>query len=375
MRLVGPILHFRGQRAGRWRLAALVAREGGEHPGPLALPAAAPVTAERLATRQGHGFWRYDFSLPLQERETCVPYAIAGREWPVHLPPARGGRRLAYAACSGTDEEGNGRPVPVSRNALWRQLAAAHAHRPFHLLLHGGDQLYADTLWAAVPELGAWRGLPWRRANAHPFTPAMAAGAERYYFERYRWLWSQPEIAPTLATIPSLMMWDDHDVFDGWGSWPDDRQRCPVFRGLMGVARAHFALFQLAARADRLPEGFADPRGGHFGFAFRAGGLGIVAPDLRSARSRARIMGEAGWRGFEAGLDALAGCAHLLVMSSVPLVNADLSAAERGSSSPCRATATSRTTCGTSGRASRTARNGGGCCAASSPSRPGPELA
>jgi hypothetical protein len=125
------------------------------------------------------------------------------------------------------------------------------------------------------------------------------------------------------------MMWDDHDIFDGWGSWPDDRQGCPVFKGLMRIARDHFALFQLGARADRLPEGFADPQGQHFGYAFEAGSLGILAPDLRSERSRARIMGEAGRRGLEAALERLAGCAHLLVMSSVPLINADLSTAER----------------------------------------------
>ncbi len=328
MRLVGPILHFRGQSQGRWRLAALVAREGEGHPGPLAVPSAAPVAAERLAARHGHSFWRYDFSLPLAARETCVPYAIAGREWRVHLPAAHGSRRLAYAACSGTDEEDDG-PASASRNALWRQLAAEHARQPFHLLLHGGDQLYADTLWEEVPELGAWRNLPWKQANAHPFTPSMAEGAERYYFERYRWLWSQPDIAPTLAVVPSLMMWDDHDIFDGWGSWPDDRQRCPVFQGLMGVAREHFALFQLAARADRLPEGFADPQGGHFGYTFQAGSVGIVAPDLRSERSREQVLGEAGWQGFEAALEDLSGSPHLLVMSSVPLVNADLSAVER----------------------------------------------
>jgi hypothetical protein len=103
----------------------------------------------------------------------------------------------------------------------------------------------------------------------------------------------------------------------------------PGLPGPDGVARAHFALFQLAARADRLPGGFADPRGSHFGCAFRAGDVGIVAPDLRSERSRGRIMGEAGWQGLEAALEDLADCPHLLVMSSVPLVNADLSAVER----------------------------------------------
>ena len=67
------------------------------------------------------------------------------------------------------------------------------------------------------------------------------------------------------------MMWDDHDVFDGWGSWPPARQNCPVFRGVAAAARDAFALFQLAAQPDDLPEGFADRQGGHFGCAWESG--------------------------------------------------------------------------------------------------------
>ena len=202
--------------------------------------------------------------------------------------------------------------------------------RPFHLLLQGGDQLYADTIWEEMPELGAWRRLPWREANAHPFTPGMAEEADRYYFEHYCWLWSQKDIAPLLATLPSVMMWDDHDIFDGWGSWPHDRQSCPVFAGLIGVARDYFALFQLGGLPGRLPDVCDDPDGRHFGSAYRVGSIGIVAPDLRSERTRERIMGEAGWRDFEAALKRLADCRHVILMSSVPLANTDMSLIERG---------------------------------------------
>lgn len=157
----------------------------------------------------------------------------------------------------------------------------------------------------------------------------MAAAAEGYYFARYAALWSQPEIARVHAALPSVTMWDDHDIFDGWGSWPEERQACPVFQGLGRAARRYFALFQLAARPDRLPEGFGDPAGGHFGCAFRAGPLGIVVPDLRSERSRRRIMGEAGWRDFAAALAGMAGCRHVLAMSSVPLTDVELPWPER----------------------------------------------
>jgi hypothetical protein len=40
-------------------------------------------------------------------------------------------------------------------------------------------------------------------------------------------------------------------------------------------------------------------------------------------------MGEAGWRDFGAMIGGMEGCRHLLVMSSVPLANTDLSPVER----------------------------------------------
>ena len=337
MRLVGPVLYFRGQADDdRWRLSALVVHPEGEEAPPLEPEGEAPARTALLASRRGRGLWRHDFAFQLgNEAGREARYAIGGETWAVHLPPAGGRRRLAYTACNGVEDEGEGNypddPGRETRYALWRGLAAEHARDPFHLLLQGGDQLYADSLWDKVPSLAAWRRLSWKESNRAPFTAEMADGADRYYLERYFWLWSQPELAPLLASVPSVMMWDDHDIFDGWGSWPADRQGCPVFRGVYAIAREHFVLFQLAvARPGALPEGFADQRGVHFGCAFRVGGgLGIVAPDLRSERTRERIMGEAGWRDFEAMIGSMEGCRHLLVMSSVPLANTDLSPVER----------------------------------------------
>ncbi len=126
MPLAGPILHFRGQKEDRWNLSALVVREGDDGPGPLVLDGAGEIAPERLAVHHGHGFWRYDLSLPLGKEETTVSYTVAGREASVALPPVTRGRRLAFAACSGTDDEERD-CVPPSRNALWRQLGATNA--------------------------------------------------------------------------------------------------------------------------------------------------------------------------------------------------------------------------------------------------------
>lgn len=323
---MGPVLHFRGADEGRWRLSALVAAEAE----PPALVAgdlrAAPLP---LARRQGCALWRYDFSLPLGDAPAIRDYAIGGRGWRVALPAAAGGGlRMAYTACNGTEDGGAALPSRA-RNERWLHLAAEHARRPFHLLLQGGDQLYADEIWHEVPELSEWRGQAWRRRRGIPPSRAMADGIGGYYFDAYLRLWAQPELAPLLASIPSLMMWDDHDIIDGWGSHPEDRHGSPVHQAIWSAARENFALFQLAAAPGDLPVGFGDSRGGHFGWARRVGGVGVLAPDLRSGRDRRRVMDEAGWRAFLDSLRGMADCRHVLLLSSVPLVNVQLDLLER----------------------------------------------
>ena len=51
---------------------------------------------------------------------------------------------------------------------------------------------------------------------------------EKLYLER----WNIPVMSGIFASIPSVMMWDDHDIFDGWGSYPDDLQACDVYQAI-----------------------------------------------------------------------------------------------------------------------------------------------
>jgi len=324
--LLGPVLLFRGARDRSLDLSALAGVAGEDAPPPLGAGEEL-VPPRRLAGRCGRSLWRYDFSLPRGD-ERSSEYRIGQRSWRVHLPTDDGPLRLAFTACNGS-EQGNAWESLQARNERWLHLAAVHAERPFHLLLQGGDQLYADQIWHDVPALAAWKRLAWWRRRKADFSPATAEAVADDYFERYWWLWSQPQLAPVLATIPSLMMWDDHDIFDGWGSWSEKWQRCPVFQGIWTAARENFALFQLGARPDDLPDGFSDRRGGQFGWAYRIGDVGIVAPDLRSERSRDRVMGNAGWSAFVAALEGMKDCRHVLLLSSMPLVTCDLRVLER----------------------------------------------
>src|SRR3546814_17317784 len=82
-------------------------------------------------------------------------------------------------------------------------------------MLMGGDQVYADSMWETVPSMQAWAGLEFDEGNKAEATDEMIGELERFYFDLYVSRWSQPEVRPMLASIPSIMMWDDHDLIDG----------------------------------------------------------------------------------------------------------------------------------------------------------------
>jgi hypothetical protein len=157
----------------------------------------------------------------------------------------------------------------------------------------------------------------------------MAAEAMTDLMARYIDTWGQPDLAPVLSRIPSIMMWDDQDLLDGWGALPAGVRAMPVARGLRLVARRAFAVFQMAATPDDPPECVWSGEHAAFTQGFRIGNIGLFAPDLLTERTRRRMFGDATWTQLPDWLERFAGCRHLLVMSSVPLLVPDLARYER----------------------------------------------
>jgi hypothetical protein len=329
--LIGPVLHFRGVQGDRWRVSALFVLTGAAEPPDMTVDGLLlPAPPRHIATLDDRHVWRWEFAVPRAAAESRVGFGFAGGEhWYMTVPGTDEAPRIAYTACNGTEDESVFSQADLPRNARWGDLNGRHRSLPFHLLLHGGDQLYADAVWTDCPTLAAWRCLSAKDQLEAPFTEEMAGQAERFYFDLYCRQWSQAEAAALLSTVPSIMMWDDHDIFDGWGSHPDDQRNCAVFQGLHDVARRAFALFQLGCPVEDPPDCVWGAETGTFTQGFRIGNLGVFAPDLRTERSQSRVMGEATWGLLPGWLERFAGCDHLLFMSSVPMVFANLHVVER----------------------------------------------
>jgi hypothetical protein len=61
------------------------------------------------------------------------------------------------------------------------------------------------------------------------FSPEMRAQVQQFYFKRCLHHFHSPRnqsYALALSSIPFVYAWDDHDIFDGFGSYDDDIQVC-----------------------------------------------------------------------------------------------------------------------------------------------------
>ncbi|WP_406489114.1 alkaline phosphatase D family protein [Streptomyces phaeochromogenes] len=136
--------------------------------------------------------------------------------------------RVAFGSCRwatpAADEKDPGGPDAL--DTLAAHIAAnPDGERPDVLLLLG-DQVYADEVSEATRRwLDARRGL-----NEPP-------GAEVADYEEYTHLyyesWLDPEIRWLLSTVPSCMIFDDHDVIDDWNTseaWVADMRATPWWR-------------------------------------------------------------------------------------------------------------------------------------------------
>jgi alkaline phosphatase D len=317
---IGPILILDDVEDRQMRLSALFIAAKGASVSPLELQHG-KVPPIPIAEYDRATVWRARFTLPASR---ASEYRWNGTTYVVECD-LTGDLRLAYVSCNG-EEVGDMDREGSERNAMWERLRGEHQRQPFALMLHGGDQVYADEVTDGHELSHDWlQRIP--RAPSRAALENLRHHLRERFLERYAALYAAPQFAWLAARVPSLMQWDDHDICDGWGSLRRSRTYSPVGQTLFNVARESFLLFQQAATDGDLPARFADPTGQHLGWVIHGPDLRILAPDLRTERTRRQIMGPSGWAMMEAEAERqLQG--HTLLMSSVPLLGPRLSLLE-----------------------------------------------
>lgn len=406
--IVGPVLSFRGIGTdGKWCVTALIGISRDVEPPALRVDGRNCADPVVLLVRRREQYLRYDLSCDMHDQERKVEFGFlnGGLTWHFTVPGKGYAPRMAYVSCNGFSDPSGMRKLVRSASSVWADLVCNHDHslRPatylldteqlwheirtheknlqrFHLLLMGGDQIYFDSIWEDIKGLNQWVGLSRKEQLKFRVTKTLEREIENYYLGLYsrRWLpksrrrWGSGaanlDAADAVARIPTVMMWDDHDIFDGWGSYSSTMQHCALFQTMFHHARRAFWVFQMQHAIKDLPELKKVPRtnvsqqdpqyepirwrehqkedrlalpllDGQPGFtsAYHLGPVSLVAADLRTERSRTQVMGPHTWTALQTWLSSLEGgrpahpgtkCQHLIFLSSVPVIHPKLSLAE-----------------------------------------------
>ncbi|CAF4251710.1 unnamed protein product [Rotaria socialis] len=87
--------------------------------------------------------------------------------------------------------------------------------------------------------------MEWNQKWALEFTDESKYAVKQYYFNNYAEHWERrPEMKKALGSIPSLMMWDDHVIFGGTGSYLLLLHQSPIMMGLFEIGQQMRLLFQ-----------------------------------------------------------------------------------------------------------------------------------
>jgi hypothetical protein len=318
--ITGPILVLDAVAETRMQLAALFVAPVSAPPAPIETEDASH--APEIILRCGDAaLWRARFERPASRssryRWNGTAYDLAGVATPEPC--------IGYVSCNG-EEHGDLDRDPAERNVIWSRLGARHRETPLALLVHGGDQIYADEATEGHPASAGWPDT-WPEDPDGDTLEDLRGHLRQRFFDRYAALYAAEDFAWLAARVPSVMQWDDHDICDGWGSLPRRATRSSVGRLIFEVAREMALGFQHGTRDGDLPARFADPAGRHLGWRVDLPGYRLLAPDLRSQRTRREVMGREGW-------DMVEDAAHegyegrTLLISSVPLLGPRLSLLE-----------------------------------------------
>jgi hypothetical protein len=194
---------------------------------------------------------------------SCVDYDVqldGIRRWPEvdgDWPPSRirtlpraGPIELVFGSCRVTrphrppytlspDEHALGAGVDALY-ALALRMRGQDVDRWPHMLLLIGDQVYADEVSPETAEF-----IRARRDVSRP--PGLEVAGFEEYARLYREAWGDPTLRWLLSTLPTAMIFDDHDVHDDWNTsaaWKATMRAQPWWTERITGALATYWIYQ-----------------------------------------------------------------------------------------------------------------------------------
>lgn len=164
-----------------------------------------------------------------------------------------------------------------------------------NFVVGAGDQVYMDStkedIWDWVKENkdSLWDEFRRNKEGLIEYFKTIY----RYVYRKY---WSFPELRKVFRSFPMYMIWDDHEIMDGWGSYTDDelsdkldslfewenkKQNLFLARAMYEAAQAVYVEYQHSHN----PVNTLKPSGAPlFDYPFSQGDIGLYVLDVRGHR-------------------------------------------------------------------------------------------
>lgn len=290
-----------------------------------------------IYTHQRWVFYRYDVDLQMSEGGSDKwTYAITSHLGCTRYEFLVAGRfetNWRFIAHSGNDFAMNTNQNERSKlggvGFMWKDILQKNVEcGGFHVQLGLGDQIYGDRLWKEVPLLKQWLAMSGKdNRKSAPWTARHEEDVSHAYFHYYTSHFDQPYLREAFAQIPHVLQIDDHDIFDGFGSYPDYMQTSQMFKNIGRIGIEMYLLFQHHTTIEILRNVSTDTdlftitgTGWHF-VKYLGPAVVVVGPDCRSERNQRQVLAGPTYQGLFPKVATLPpSVQHCIWMISVPVI-------------------------------------------------------
>jgi len=243
--------------------------------------------------------FKFNLSIPLG---TTVSYTINNQVFSIYASRKEEALRMFYTSCNG-DESGV--------DQMWEKAHHVIQQNKSNLYLAGGDQIYADSL---LKEKWIEDYLPssTNYNSSKEIPDDIKAKIETYFWDRYLIFLKQTHNLP-----PMIAQLDDHEIFDGYGSYTEETQNTPIVKTIFEIAKEAYLAFQHHTTQDKLKNlGYLNDTSTKI---YNFGDATIAALDTRVERTRKQVCSKKTWDAFFEKLHTIK-TENLHLMLAIPVV-------------------------------------------------------
>lgn len=277
----------------------------------LAVDGQPPVSQEVHLSEESD--WTGIARLQLQNPAPGVPFICRCGDqersgWLAPLHGATTGLVFGFGSCNRPyKQEDDGVVVYNEASGIYELMTEELQRENARFMLFGGDQIYSDE----VPAISVRTDLVQDPDNPPPLDEVIDA-----YRRIYRGYYAHHGYRTLREQLPTLSIWDDHDIFDNWGS----RLHETALDKQMFRAATHT---YLEYQHLRNPGTSTSPPPFHFSFQY--GDIGFFVLDVRGERDYVHncILGKEQWDALDAFLESsqAQSIKTLFIVSTIPVAH------------------------------------------------------